>query len=139
VPFLSHASLATTSGWLAVALLLAAATIPLSYRVLSRRRAAPASRPIGAHAVLGLGTTAAALGHAMAILTSLGSPGAITGGMLALAPGAVGFFLLFAHVGVGLKLRSPRLKDRVGKRRLHAVLATCIAIAVIVHVVGLRT
>jgi predicted membrane-bound spermidine synthase len=132
-------SLSAITGWLAVALLLTAATIPLSYRVSFHRRAAPASRPIGAHAALGLGTAAAALGHAMAILPSLGSPAAITGGTLALAPGAVGFFLLFAHVGVGLKLRAPRLKDREKKRRLHAALATCIVVAVIAHVVALRS
>jgi hypothetical protein len=122
-----------------VGLLVAAASIPLGHRLLLRRRAAPESRPIGLHVVLGLTTTAVCLAHAMAILPALGSPGAVAGGMLALAPGAAAFFVLFAHVGVGLQLRAPRLKTRAQKRRLHAMLAAGIATLACVHVVVLRT
>ena len=132
-------SLATYSGWVTVGLLVAAASIPLGHRLLLHRRAAPDSRPIGLHVVLGLTTTAVCLAHAMAILPALGSPGAVAGGMVALAPGAAAFFLLFAHVGVGLQLRAPRLKSRAQKRRLHAMLAAGIATFACVHVVVLRT
>jgi hypothetical protein len=131
-------SLAAWVGWIAVALLVTAATSPLSYRLVAKKRAAPVSRPIGVHVIVGFSTTAMALAHAMTILPSLGSPGAIAGGMTALAPGALAFFLLFAHVGVGLKLRAPQLRDRAKKRRLHATFAIAISIAVLVHVVALR-
>ncbi len=132
-------SLATYSGWVTVALLVTAASVPLGHRLLVRRRAAPDSRPIGLHVVLGLTTTAVCLAHTMAILPDLGSPGAVAGGMVALAPGAAAFFLLFAHVGVGLQLRSTRLRSRASKRRLHAMLAAGIATLACIHVVVLRT
>ena len=127
------------SGWVAVSLLVSAATLPLSHRLIVGRRAAPGSRPIRAHVVLGLGTSTAALGHALSILPSMGSPEAIGGGTLALAPGALAFFLLFAHVGVGLQLTAPGLRDRARKRRTHVILAASIAVAIAAHVIALRT
>ena len=132
-------SLATWTGWLATALLVAAAAIPLTNRLLAGRRAPPDSRITGVHVVLGFGTTAAALAHTMAVLPSLGSPGAVAGGMLALGPAALAFFLLAAHVGVGLQLRSPRLRARVRRRRQHALIAVGIAVMIAVHVLALRT
>jgi hypothetical protein len=129
---------AFVTGWVCVALLASAASVPLTYRVLKHRRASPDSRPIGGHVVLGLATTAAALAHAIAMLPSLGSPGAVAGGMLALAPGALAFFLLAAHVGLGTQLRSPRLRNRAKKRRQHLIVATCIAAAITAHVVAIR-
>jgi len=132
-------SLATWTGWVATALLVTAAALPLVNRLLSGRRAPPDSRLMGVHVLLGFGTTAAALAHTMAVLPSLGSPAAVAGGMLALAPAALAFFLLAAHVGVGLQLRSPRLRERVRKRRQHALIAIGIAAMVAVHVIALRT
>lgn len=132
-------SLATWTGWAATALLVAAAAVPLTSRLLAGRRALPDSRRMGVHALLGLGTTGAALAHTMAILPSLGSPGAVAGGMLALGPAALAFFLLAAHVGVGLQLRSPRLRDRVRKRRQHVLIAIGIATMVAVHVLALQS
>lgn len=126
------------TGWVCVALLASAASVPLTYRVLEHRRASPDSRAIGGHVLLGLATTAAALAHAIAMLPSLGSPGAVAGGMLALAPGALAFFLLAAHVGLGTQLRSPRLRNRAKKRRQHLIVATCIAAAVTAHVIAIR-
>lgn len=131
-------SLATWTGWVAVALLATAAAVPLTNRLLARRRAAPDSRVTGLHVVFGFGTTMAALTHTMTALPSLGSPGAVAGGMLALAPAALAFFLLAAHVGVGLQLRSLQLRQRARKRRLHVVIAIGIAAAVTAHVVALR-
>jgi hypothetical protein len=57
--------------------------------------------------------------------------------MTAFAPGAAAFFLLFAHVGVGLQLLRPKLRDRNGKRRTHVVLASSIALLAAVHVLVL--
>jgi hypothetical protein len=131
-------SLATWTGWVATALLVAAAAVPLTNRLLAGRRAPPDSRRTGVHVLLGFATTVAAVAHTMAVLPSLGSPGAVAGGMLALGPAALAFFLLAAHVGVGLQLRSPRLRDRARKRRQHALIAIGIATMVAVHVLALR-
>ena len=130
-------SLSVSSGWVAVALIVLAASVPLSQRAFVHRRALPGSPPIRLHVFLGLATTAAALGHSLAVLPSLGSPSVVGAGMLAVAPAMLGFFLLFAHVGVGLQLREPKLKDRAKKRRLHVMLASGIALAVTAHIVAL--
>jgi len=129
--------LASFSGWLGVALLLAAAFVPLGYRIFRRRRAAPTSRTIHGHVVLGFVTAAVALLHTFAVIPALGSPAAIRGGMTALAPGTAAFFLLFAHVGIGLRLRNPRLVERVTTRRRHVIVAVAIAATVAAHVIGI--
>ncbi len=129
--------LSTWSGWLDVAFIAAAGSLPLGYRAWLRRRAAPSSRPIDVHLALGLGAAAVALVHTVLVLTALGAPSVISSGMLALAPASVAFFLLFAHVGVGLRLRDPRLRDRAAKRRLHLALALSIVAMVAIHVVVL--
>ena len=88
--------------------------------------------------VVGLAACAVALLHAFAVLPALGSPASIRGGSMgALGPAAAAFFLLFAHVGVGLKLRGKALRDRVRLRRRHVALALAIAVAVAAHVVAL--
>jgi hypothetical protein len=87
--------------------------------------------------VLGFAVAAIALAHAFAILPALGSPEAIRGGMTALAPGTAAFFLLFAHIGVGLRLRDPRLRERPRVRRWHVALASGIVVTVAAHVVAL--
>ena len=125
------------SGWLCAALIVAAAMVLIGHRVFMHRRAAPTSRTIDGHVVLGFASTAVALLHTFAVLPALGSPAAIRGGMIALAPATAAFFLLFAHVGVGLRLRSPRLRGRPQIRRWHVVLALTIAATVAAHVTGL--
>lgn len=125
------------SGWLGAAFILAAAFVPLGHRLFLRRRAVPGSRAVGGHVLLGFGASAVALLHTFAVLPALGSPAAIRGGMIALAPGTAAFFLLFAHVGVGLRLRNPRLRERVKVRRWHVLLALGIGVTVTAHVVAL--
>jgi hypothetical protein len=129
--------LASWSGWLGAALIIAAAFVPLGHRVFVRRRAVPTSGAIQGHVILGFAATAVALLHAFAVIPALGSPAAIKGGMTALAPATAAFFLLFAHVGVGLRLRNPRLRERVRTRRWHVVLAVAIAATVAAHVTAL--
>src|SRR6185312_8479290 len=121
--------------WIGVVVLVMTAAVPLGERIRLGRRALPLSQSMRIHAAFGLTTTAAAVAHAMSVLPALGSPAAVGGGMAALAPGAVAFFLLFAHVGVGLQLRSPKLRERAAKRRLHVILASGIATMIMVHVV----
>jgi hypothetical protein len=123
------------TGWVAYALIASAATVPLGFRLMNKRRAAPDSKPIGIHATIGICAAAAAGFHTLAILPSLGSPAAVGGGMIAILPATLAFFLLFAHVGVGMQLRNTKLRDRPKKRRLHLFLATAIGITATAHVV----
>jgi len=125
------------SGWFAVALIVLAATFPLGHRIWAHRRATPGSRTINIHVALGLSVAAGALVHTLSVLPSLGAPAVVGAGMLALAPASAAFFILFAHVGVGLRLRDPRLRDRTAKRRIHVVLAISIFVTVAAHVVAL--
>lgn len=129
--------LALVSAWIAAALIAAAACVPLGHRIFAGRRAVPASRTISGHFVLGLAAAAMAVVHAFAVVPALGEPAAIRGGMVAIAPATVAFFLLFAHVGVGLRLRNPRLRDRVRIRRWHVVLAVTIVVTIAAHVAAL--
>jgi hypothetical protein len=131
--------LASWSGWLGAALIVAAAFVPLGHRILAHRRTAPTSRTATGHVVLGFAATATALLHTFAALGALGSPAAIRGGMTALVPATAAFFLLFAHVGVGLRLRNPRLRARVKIRRWHVILGMTIAAAVAAHIIALRS
>lgn len=131
-------SLSSPTGWCTVALFVLTAALPLTHRLLRGRRAAPDSRLMRTHVIIGLGTTCAAFAHTMSILPSMGSPAAVAGGTLALAPGVLAVFMLCAHVGVGLQLRKRELRDRARKRRTHVFIATGIAIAVLGHVLALR-
>jgi uncharacterized membrane protein YbjE (DUF340 family) len=127
-------SLGEATGWIAAALVVAAASVPLGHRALARKRAALESRTIRSHVVVGIAASAGAFAHALAIMPSLGSSTAIAAGMDALAPGALAFLLLLAHVGVGLQLRNPKLRGRPKTRRTHVAIATAIAVVVAVHV-----
>jgi hypothetical protein len=126
------------TGWIAAALLLLAAAAPIGHRWIHGRRAAPGSRTQGGHVVLGLTAALAALAHATSILPALGDASVVRGGTAALLPGVLAVFLLVAHVGLGLRLRQPRLRDRVRLRRTHFIVAATIACAVSAHVVALR-
>ena len=129
--------LAALSGWFAALLVIAAGLVPVSHRVFAGKRAAPASRFMGWHVAIGLSASVIALLHTFALLPALGSPAAIRGGMSALGPGAAGFFLLVAHVGVGLRLRGKVRGDRARLRRRHVALAIAIVVAASAHVVAL--
>lgn len=131
-------ALAIWSGWLAATAVALAALVPLVARLRAGRRAAPTSPTIRSHVALGVATAALAFGHTMVVLPALGSPAATGGGMAALLPGVAAFFVLLAHVGVGLQLRDPKLRDRPKKRRVHAATATTIALAVALHAILLE-
>jgi predicted membrane-bound spermidine synthase len=129
--------MAVWSGWTAVISILVAASLPLAYRVLLQRRAAPPSPTIQTHVVFGLGAALIAFLHTVISLPALGSPGAVGAGLLPLASAGCAFFLLIAHAGIGLQLRDVRLRDRVRKRRTHQATALAIVVAVSAHVIGL--
>jgi cytochrome b561 len=129
--------MAAWSGWAATALILIAAILPLSARISRGKPAPPDAPPIRWHVLIGLATGLVAFIHTVVVVPALGAPGAIGGGMLALAPGGLAFFLLVAHTGLGLQLREPKLKKRADKRRAHVTTAIAIAVAVAVHVVVL--
>lgn len=130
-------SVAAWTGWAAVTLIATAALVPLVHRARAGKRAVPGSGTLRAHAALGLATSACVLVHGVSVLGELGSSEAIGGGMTAFAPGAAAFFLLFAHVGVGLQLLQPKLRDRPKKRRTHVILAISIATLAAGHVIAL--
>jgi hypothetical protein len=130
--------MALWTGWMASALLVLAAAVPLGHRWIHGRRGAPRSRTQGWHAVIGLTAAVAALMHATSILPALGAPSVVRGGSLALLPGVVAVFLLVAHVGLGLRLRDPALRGRPRIRKTHLFVALTIASAVAAHVVGVR-
>jgi hypothetical protein len=125
-------------GWIATGLIVIAGLVPLGYRARFGKRAAPESPPIRTHVILGLAVALVALVHTLAVIGSLGSPDAVDAGTLSFVPGGLAFFLLFAHVGIGLRLREPKLKDRPKKRRTHLATAIAIVVAAGVHVVALR-
>lgn len=122
---------------MAVVAIAVAAIVPVGYRLRAGKRAAPPSKVIRAHVVIGLLTSMLAFTHTLSVLPELGSPAATGGGMIALLPGGAAFFLLVAHAGLGLQLRSEKLRDRATKRRAHVTTAIAIAIAVAIHVIVL--
>jgi len=131
------AGLATWSGHGGGAFIVGAWGIPSAHRVFARRRAVVTSRATRTHVVLGFSAAAMAIVHTIAAIPELGSSAVIRAGMIALVPACIAFFLLFAHVGVGLRLRHPALRKRPKVRRLHVVLALSIVTTVTVHVVAL--
>ncbi|MBX3188854.1 MAG: hypothetical protein KF819_17680 [Labilithrix sp.] len=130
--------MAIWSGWLATVAIVIAGAIPLVARVRLGRRAAPSSRPIKVHVVLGLVTSAFAFLHTLMVLPALGSPAATGAGMVAIAPAGAAFFALVAHAGLGLQLRNEKLKTRVSTRRKHSITAVVISILVAIHIVALE-
>lgn len=130
--------MAFTSGWLATVAIVLAALVPIVQRLRNGKRAAPGSGSIRLHVLVGYATAALAFAHTMTVLPALGSPAAIAGGALGMLPAGAAFFLLFAHAGLGLQLRRPKLKDRARKRRMHTVTAVLIATLVGVHIVLLE-
>ncbi len=131
-------AIALVSGWLATVAIALAALVPIVQRVRTGKRAAPGSRPIRLHVLIGLTTSALAFAHTLTVLPALGSPAAIAGGVGAMLPAGAAFFLLVAHAGLGLQLRQPRLKDRARKRRSHTMTALLISLAVGLHILLLE-
>src|SRR5258708_31252195 len=125
-------------GWICVAAIAASATVPLGFRIVEKRRAAPDSQPIRLHVALGTATVILAFTHTLAALTNLGSSEAIGGGFVALMAGGVAFLIIMAHVGIGLQLRDVRLRDRVRKRRMDVATASTIVLVTALHVWLLR-
>ena len=125
-------------GWFAALSIALSAAIPLGFRWWAKKRAAPDSKPIRFHVVLGTITTVTAFVHALSALADLGSSAAVGGGFLALMMGGFAFMLIIAHAGIGLQLRDIRLRDRVRQRRRHVATAIAIAATVTAHVWLLR-
>ena len=130
---------AIASGFVALGLVFIAGAVPLGYRLQQGRRAAPGSRPISIHVAIGVATTAAAFGHGLVALMSLGSSRAIAAGNLPLAVGAGALLVLMAHVGIGLQLRDPKARKRPELRRKHLMTALTIAALALAHTVMLWT
>jgi cytochrome b561 len=130
--------MAFKSGWIAAALILIAATIPLLYRARLSKRAPPESKAIRGHVMLGLATSLATFLHTGLVLPELGSEAAVGGGSYAFLVGALAFLVMVAHGGLGLGLRNPKLRDRAKRRRTHATTAVILVSLVALHVVLLR-
>lgn len=126
-------TLAWVTGWLATALMIAAALVPLLQWLRHKRRAEPQSRTVTVHYGLGLGAAGLGFFHPLTALFSLGTPEAIGGGVIGLAFGGVAFVVLLAHTGLGLKLRDPKLRKRPKSRRAHFTTAMIILVAVGAH------
>ena len=124
-------------GWLACIAIVVAAAIPTGHRVALGRRANPLSRTIRSHAVIGVLAALLAFVHVGASMAALGDPSVVRAGNIAIFPALLATFLLVAHVGVGLRLLSPRLPARVKLRRTHALVATTILVAAFAHVAAL--
>ncbi len=127
--------MASISGWVAAALIVLAACVPLLYRARQHKRATPESPTIRAHVLVGLLTSIAAFTHTGLILPELGSEAAVGGGALAFVFGAAAFLVMVAHAGLGLGLRNPKLRDRAQRRRRHVTTAIVLSAMVVAHVV----
>jgi hypothetical protein len=127
------------SGWVAAALILVAAVVPVGYRLKAGKRAVPTSPTIRSHVVVGLVVAGVSFLHTLVSVLALGSPSAVAVGDLALAFGGLAFLALVAHTGLGLQLRDPKLRHRADKRRSHVITALVITAAVAAHAALLLT
>jgi hypothetical protein len=130
-------SMASITGWLALAAMLLAALVPVAYRLRFHKRAAFASPPVKLHVAIGM--TAAALGalHPLTALFALGSPEAVGAGVFGIGLGGLAFVVLLSHAGIGLKLREPKLKTRAESRRRHTITAVVLSALGIAHALAL--
>ncbi len=130
-------SMASISGWLALAAVLLAALVPIVHRLRFGQRAAFASPPVRLHVVVGM--TAAALGalHPLTALFALGSPEAVGAGVYGLGLGGLAFVVLLSHAGIGLELRDPKLKKRAASRRRHTITAVVLSTLGVAHALAL--
>jgi hypothetical protein len=127
----------TWTGWLACAVIAVAVAIPTLHRLVLARRASPLSRTLRWHAGVGMLAGLFVFVHAGFAVSALGDPSVVRAGNVAIFPALLAAFLVVAHVGVGIRLRSPHLRARVRLRRTHALLATTILVAALAHVVAL--
>jgi hypothetical protein len=127
--------MASISGWIAAALIVLAASVPLLYRARQKKRATPESPTIRAHVFVGLATSIATFAHTGLILPELGSEAAVGAGALAFLFGAAAFLVMVAHAGLGLGLRNPKLRDRAKRRQRHVTTALVLVSMVVAHVV----
>src|SRR5260370_10070301 len=99
-------------GWICVAAIAASATVPLGFRIVEKRRAAPDSQPIRLHVALGTATVILAFTHTLAALTNLGSSEAIGGGFVALMAGGGALLFIMSPRGNRLQLSAHRPCER---------------------------
>lgn len=130
--------MAKWTGWLAIAAIVLAAAVPTLHRVFAGRRASPLSGTLRVHASLGVLTALLAFAHVFCALPALGDPSIVGAGSFAVLPALVAAFLLVAHVGVGLRLLSPKLRERVRLRRTHAIVAITIFASALAHALALQ-
>ena len=114
-----------------------AALLPLGYRWYAGRRAAPQSRVTAFHVAVGVVVALVAFVHALMAVLSLGTAQAIGAGNLGLALGGIAVFVLMAHVGIGLQLRRPKLRDRPATRAKHRFTALTIAAFAVLHTISI--
>lgn len=126
------------SGWIAAIAILTAALVPVIQRLKNGKRARIDSAATRGHVLLGFATVSFAFLHTFLMLPSLGTSSAVEGGMAALAPGGLAFFLLAAHGGLGLQLRREKLRDRASKRRTHLGTGLAIMALVAAHAILLE-
>lgn len=125
--------MATVTGWICVACIVLAAIVPIGHRIVAHKRAAIGSVTTKSHVAIGAAAAIFAFLHTTTVLPELGSSTAIAAGATAIAPGGLAFFVIVAHVGIGLRLRKPDLKRRVVWRRRHAFTTATIAVATAAH------
>jgi cytochrome b561 len=131
--------MAAWTGWIATAMMVAAALVQVVYRLRHGKRPDLGSRVVTFHFVMGLCAAGAGFIHPLTALLDLGSPEAIGGGVIGLGFGGLAFVVLLAHTGLGLRLRDPRFRKRAKARRAHVITAMTILVAVTVHVVACWT
>jgi len=120
---------AYATGWAAAAALGAAILVPVSGRVVGRRRPLRLAF-VRWHAWLGGGAALVGTGHSVASITSARlAPGPEAG--LWVASGAAALLVIEALVGV--TLRDPALVDRQA-RRYHVAIVYALVLLVAVHV-----
>lgn len=130
--------MASWTGWLAISAIVLAAAVPALHRVFVGKRASPLSRTVRLHAAAGVLAAVLAYGHVFVAVPALGESAMVRAGSAALLPALLAAFLLVAHVGVGIRLRSPKLRERVRLRRFHLIAAITIFASSLAHAIALQ-
>lgn len=130
--------MAAISGWIAVAVALLAALVPIVFRLRAKQRADLGSVSVQRHVVLGMSALFVGAAHPLTALFQLGSPSAIGGGVFGLALGGLAFVILISHSGLGLKLRDPKLRGRPKSRRAHVLTASLLCVSALAHALACR-
>ena len=125
--------MAVVSGWVTIAFIFVAACLPLGHWLYKGRRASPQSQLTSIHVTIGAIVALTAFVHSLLAVLSLGTSQAIGAGDLGLALGGAGVFVLMAHIGIGLSLRKPKVRNRPAIRARHRLTALTIAVLAIAH------